>query len=206
VCWVVGVLLLYKARTRLPWMEEGELPGGQQVPMGTARARKDRDARNKRISTHKTLAVFAVASVITLVAGVALEQSGEAIAGRVGIDGILFGSTVLAAATALPEISTGLASAKLGDYQLAVSDIFGGNAFLPVLFFLAGLLSGQAVFPQLRDTDMYLIGLGILLTCVYIYGLIFRPQRTFLGLGLDSLVVLALYLLGTAGLVLIGQG
>jgi cation:H+ antiporter len=206
VCWVVGVLLLYKARTRLPWMEEGELPGGQQVPMGTARARKDRDARNKRISTHKTLAVFAVASVITLVAGVALEQSGEAIAGRVGINGILFGSTVLAAATALPEISTGLASAKLGDYQLAVSDIFGGNAFLPVLFFLAGLLSGQAVFPQLRDTDMYLIGLGILLTCVYIYGLIFRPQRTYLGLGLDSLVVLALYLLGTAGLVLVGQG
>jgi cation:H+ antiporter len=147
-----------------------------------------------------------VASVITLVAGVALEQSGEAIAGRIGMDGILFGSTVLAAATALPEVSTGLASAKLGDYQLAVSDIFGGNAFLPVLFFLAGLLSGQAVFPQLRDTDMYLIGLGVLLTCVYIYGLIFRPRRTVLGLGLDSLVVLALYLLGTAGLVLVGQG
>jgi cation:H+ antiporter len=147
-----------------------------------------------------------VASVITLVAGVALEQSGEAIAGRIGMDGILFGSTVLAAATALPEVSTGLASAKLGDYQLAVSDIFGGNAFLPVLFFLAGLLSGQAVFPQLRDTDMYLIGLGVLLTCVYIYGLIFRPRHKVLGLGLDSLVVLALYILGTAGLVFVGQG
>jgi cation:H+ antiporter len=206
VCWVVGVLLLYKARTHLPWTQEGQLPGGQQVPRGTARARKDRDARNKGIGTPKTLAVFAVASVITLVAGVALEQSGEAIAGRIGMDGILFGSTVLAAATALPEISTGLASSKLGDYQLAVSDIFGGNAFLPVLFFLAGLLSGQAVFPQLRDTDMYLIGLGILLTCVYIYGLIFRPRHKVLGLGLDSLMVLALYLLGTAGLVLVGQG
>ena len=122
------------------------------------------------------------------------------------MDGILFGSTVLAAATALPEVSTGLASAKLGDYQLAVSDIFGGNAFLPVLFFLAGLLSGQAVFPQLRDTDMYLIGLGVSLTCVYIYGLIFRPGHKVLGLGLDSLVVLVLYLLGTAGLALVGQG
>ena len=196
-------MLLYKAQVRLPWSEEREPPGSQQVPKGTARARKDRDARNKGISKNQMLAFFAVASVITLVAEVALEQSGEIIAGRIGI---LFGSTVLAAATALPEVSTGLASAKLGDYQLAVSDIFGGNAFLPVLFFLAGLLSGQAVFPELRDTDMYLIGLGILLTCVYIFGLIFRPRRTVLRMGLDSLVVLAFYLLGTAGLMLVGQG
>jgi cation:H+ antiporter len=53
---------------------------------------------------------------------------------------------------------------------------------------------------------MYLIGLGVLLTGVYIFGLIFRPRRTVLRMGLDSLVVLALYLLGTAGLALVGQG
>jgi cation:H+ antiporter len=122
------------------------------------------------------------------------------------LDGVLFGSTVLAAATALPEVSTGLASARLGDYQLAISDIFGGNAFLPVLFFPAGLLSGQAVFPQLNDTDMYLTGLGVVLTCVYVSGLIFRPRRRILRMGVDSLVVLGLYLLGTAGLVFLGQG
>jgi cation:H+ antiporter len=206
IFWVVGIRMLSKARTELPWLEKGEAPGGQQAPRGTARARKERDARNKGIGTSRILAVFALASVVTLVAGVTLERSGEVIAGRIGMDGVLFGSTVLAAATALPEISTGIASARLGDYQLAVSDIFGGNAFLPVLFFLAGLLSGQAVFPQLRDTDMYLTGLGVVLTCVYICGLIFRPRRRILRMGVDSLVVLGLYLLGTAGLVLLGQG
>ena len=77
-------------------------PGSQRVPKGTARARKDRDARNKGISTTQTLAFFAVASVITLIAGAALEQSGEIIAGRIGMNGILFGSTVLAAATPCP--------------------------------------------------------------------------------------------------------
>ena len=76
VCWGAGIVLLYKAQTRLPWSEEREPPGSQRVPKGTARARKDRDARNKGISTTQTLVVFAVASVITLVAGVALEQSG----------------------------------------------------------------------------------------------------------------------------------
>jgi cation:H+ antiporter len=145
--------MLSKARTGLPWLEKGEAPGGQQAPRGMARARKEQDAYNKGIGTPRILAVLILASVVTLVAGVGLKQSGEIIAGRIGLDEVLFGSTVLAAATALPEISTGLASTRLGDYQLAVSDIFGGNAFLPVLFFPAGLLSGQAVFPQLRDTD-----------------------------------------------------
>ena len=121
------------------------------------------------------------------------------------MSGVLFGSTFLAAATALPEISTGITSMRMGDYQLAVSDIFGGNAFLPVLFLMASLLSGVAVLPQAHDTDIYLTGLGTLLTAVYIYGLIFRPRRRVLRMGLDSVAVLVLYLIGLAGLVALGR-
>ena len=135
-----------------------------------------------------------------------LEQCGEAIASDVGISGVLFGSTFLAAATALPEVSTGITSVKMGDYQLAMSDIFGGNAFLPVLFVLASLLSGIAVLPQACDTDIYLTGLGTLLTAVYIYGLIFRPRRRILRMGVDSVTVLILYLIGLAGLVALALG
>jgi cation:H+ antiporter len=118
----------------------------------------------------------------------------------------VFGATILAAATALPEVSTGLASVKLGDYQLAVSDIFGGNAFLPVLFLLANLLSGHAVLPLAQDTDIYLTALGILLTTVYIAGLIFRPRRQLLWMGLDSFAVTVTYALGIAGLFVVAHG
>ena len=119
----------------------------------------------------------------------------------VGLSGVVFGATVLAAATALPELSTGIASVKLGDYQLAVSDIFGGNAFLPVLFLLANLLSGSAVLPQAKSTDIYLTALGIVLTVVYGWGLITRPYRQLLRMGMDSLTVLILYAAGIAGLI-----
>jgi cation:H+ antiporter len=63
-----------------------------------------------------------------------------------------------------------------------------------------------AMLPRAHDTDIYLTGLGILLTAVYLYGLIFRPRRRVLGVGMDSLVVLILYLLGVAGLVAVALG
>ena len=143
---------------------------------------------------------------MTLVAGVVLEESSTAIADHLGLSSVLFASTVLAAATALPELATGLASVKIGDYTLAFSDIFGGNAFLPVLFLPATFLSGQSVLPQAKNTDIYLASLGALLTAVYIYGLIFRPKRQILSLGIDSFVVLLMYIVGVIGLFTIVRG
>ncbi len=163
VLWVVGLWLIGRARSDLPWQEKGNAPGGQEEPHGAAKHKKRQDAKEKGVSITRTAIVFAVSAVVTLAAGVVLELSGDNIAGQVGINGVLFGSTFLAAATALPEVSTGLASVKLGDYKLSVSDIFGGNAFLPTLFLLASLLSGRAVLPQAQNTDLYLTGLGILL-------------------------------------------
>jgi cation:H+ antiporter len=113
---------------------------------------------------------------------------------------VLFGATFLAAATSLPEVSTGLTSVRNGDFQLAISDIFGGNAFLPVLFLLATLLSGKAVLPQAHATDIYLTAVAMLLTLVYAGGLLFRPQRRIARMGVDSLAVLVLYALSVVGL------
>ena len=195
VVWGVGLYLIAKSRTGLPWHEGGQAPDGQPKPRGHARK-----ARGKGVSTARTLLVFGVGALVTLVCGVLLESSGDAIATRLGMSGVLFGATVLAAATSLPEVSTGLASVKMGDYQLAISDIFGGNAFLPTLFLLASLVSGEAVLPHAQKSDIYLTGLGILLTTVYITGLIFRPKRQIARMGIDSLLVLIFYGLGIVGL------
>jgi cation:H+ antiporter len=106
--------------------------------------------------------------------------------------------------TSLPELSTGLTSTRLGDYKLAISDIFGGNAFLPVLFLLATLLSGKPVLPNAHNTDIYLTALGVVLTIVFMAGLIFRPRRQFLRMGIDSIAVLIIYVVGIVGLATIG--
>ncbi len=201
IVWIAGIWLLGKARTDLPWQEKGRAPNtliGQ------------RGDKTKEIaghwSTSRVMVIFLIAAVITLVAGVMLEESGNDIATHIGLSGVLFGSTVLAAATSLPELSTGLASIKARAYNLAFSDIFGGNAFLPVLFLVATLLSGQAVLPQAKNTDIYLAGLGGVLTMIYIYGLIFRPKRQIWHMGIDSFLVLIVYAVGILGLFAMARG
>jgi cation:H+ antiporter len=200
--WLVGLFLVGRARRGLPWHESGIPPDGQRKPGGHSRRAKAAHP----ISTRRATTIFAAAALVTLAGGVLLERSGEQIASHVGMTGVVFGATILAAATALPEVSTGLASVKLEDYQLAVSDIFGGNAFLPVLFLVANLLSGGAVLPQARDTDIYLTALGVLLTAIYITGLIFRPKRQLLSMGIDSLAVVVTYALGIVGLFVVARG
>ncbi len=203
--WLFGLWLIGQARKGLPWHENGQAPDNQKTQPPRPDARKQRQ-QEKTMPTGRAVGVFLLAGAATLVAGVVLEQTGDGVARHIHMTGVLFGATVLAAATSLPEVSTGLASVKVGDYQLAFSDIFGGNAFLPVLFLPADLLSGQAVLPKAQHSDIYLTGLGALLTAVYLYGLIFRPSRQILRMGIDSFAVLVVYILGIAGMFWLSNG
>lgn len=210
--WLVGLWLIGKARTDLPWQVRDDAAGKQKGATESAgKNAKDggkggsKDDKKPKQSTVRAVIVFLASAAVTLIAGVVLEESGNGIAGHIGISGVIFGSTILAAATSLPEVSTGLAAVRMGNYRLAFSDIFGGNAFLPVLFLLATLLSGKAVLPHAQATDIYLAGLGVLLTAVYLYGLIVRPTRRILRMGVDSFTVLALYILGIAGLIAVAH-
>lgn len=140
---------------------------------------------------------------MTLVAGVALEMTGDALADRAGINGVVFGATALAAATALPEISSGIAAARMGDHALAVGDVFGGNAFQVCLFPVADLVAGRPVLPTAGPLNSWLAALGIALSGVYTIGIVARPTRTFARLGPDSLVALLVFALGIVGLVVL---
>lgn len=146
------------------------------------------------------LAIFAAGAAATLVAGLVLGLAGEVLAGRWHVTGVVFGATFLAATTALPEVTTGLYAVKAGRYELAMSDVIAGNAFLPVLFLLGTLLSGRPLLPEAQGPDLYLTALGALLTAVYCIGVILRSERMVLGAGIDSLLVLALYAAGIGGL------
>ncbi len=202
VAWFAGILALNRARQSPRWKVEapGASPGRphRRVPHP-----KEKPMPVVTESTAKAIVVFVVASVVTLVAGVLLEVSGNDLANRIGINGVIFGATVLALASALPEISSGIAAVRLGDNELAIADIFGGNAFQVVLFVVADLIAMKPVLPTAGHLNSWLAVLAIALTVVYAFGVIMRRERCELRLGRDSHIAIVVFALGVAGMFVI---
>jgi len=198
--WLAGLKIVASSRNGIRWKVEAE---GAKPGRSHAQRRSEDPKPHKEHSTRTVVLIFAAAALVTLVAGYFIEESGNELAGRAGLSGPVFGATILAAATALPELSTGLAAVREGDTQLAMSDIFGGNAVLPALFIFADLIAGTPALPSAEKSDIWIAGLGVVLTGIYIVGVILRPRRVIWRLGPDSIAAIVVYALGIAGLVVV---
>ena len=198
VVWVVGLYVIQRAAKDPRWSIE--MPGSRPGRRRRERAHPDQPHPYASSSTARVAGIFGLACLVTLGAGVALELSGNDLANRISVNGVIFGATVLAAATALPEISSGIAAVRLGDHALAMGDIFGGNAFQVCLFLVADLVAGEPVLPSAGDLNAWLAALGVALTAIYGFGVISRPMHCRFRLGPDSLLALAFFGLGIAGL------
>ena len=203
VIWGLGITVLNKVRNSPAWKVTmpGSKPGRphRRIPHPTVHHPYE------KWSTTRVFVLFLIGSVVTLAAGVALAMSSDALSNRFHINGVVFGATILAAASALPEISTGIAAVRLGDHQLVMSDVFGGNAFQVCLFVLADLMAGTPVLPQGGVENGWLAAVGILLTTLYAASVVMRPAKRYLRLGIDSAVAILAFILGVAGLLLLAH-
>ena len=189
VLFVLGMIGLNRARRRPVWRV------AESAESAAAKVEKPPNLF-ERMSTAMVVAGFVLASLVTLVAGVFLEQTGNELADDLGMNGVVFGATILAAVTALPEVSSGLQAVRLGSVELAMSDIYGGNAVQLTFFLLADILAGAPVLATASSESLWLGGLGAVVTGIFAYGLLVRLDRKQFGLGRDSLVVLVIYIIG----------
>jgi cation:H+ antiporter len=194
--WLAGIFVLNRARKS----EACDVHAPESKP-GRKHVREEHPTEPRpyaEATTTMVALVFGIGSLVTLGAGWVLAESGNVLADRMGMTGAVFGATVLAAVSALPEISTGIAAVRLGDHQLAAGDIFGGNAFQLCLFLLADLLALSPVLSETQPSDIYLGAVGALLTAIVAAAIIVRPARRYFRLGIDSILLVALYALAIA--------
>lgn len=196
VAWIAGLLLINKVRknARFSAVAEDSAPGRKHHE----RRKVENHPFYANRSTLHVIGIFVFACIATLIAGWILEESGNAIADKLGIGTGIFAATFIALATAIPEISTGLESIVIGDNHLAVSDIMGGNAFMLILFFLADLMARKPVLSYAhRDDHVVFLALwGVAMMVVYAVSFLLRPRRCYWRLGVDSILTILLYAAG----------
>lgn len=169
--------------------------------------RERREAQRKKresIPTWRLVLFFLGSTALILMSGVILTKTSEAMAEQTGLGASFVGVTLLALATSLPEVSTTLTSARIGNYDVAFANIFGSNAFLIGLIFVGDLFyAGDPILSTIDRSGTFAVQLGIVVTTIYLAGLVERDDRTIFRLGIDSAMVLALYFGGLVVLYLL---
>lgn len=144
----------------------------------------------------RTLSLYSAgAAVVIMVCGILLVESAQTVARQTGLGSSFIGATLLASSTSLPELSTTIAAVRMGAYTMAISNIFGSNLIMVIVLFPADIFYRQGeILRQADDTARLALLSGILVTVIYVIGLLIRHKPRLFGVGLDSALVMAVYL------------
>jgi cation:H+ antiporter len=193
IIYLVSLYFMNRFANRETWMA-ANVPEALEEQAGP----KDEPERLSR-STAGLAMLFALNCVFVLVGGWAVSTSADALAEQTGIGSSFIGATLVAITTSLPEISTAAGAVRLGAYTMAISNIFGTNTLEVALLLPADISYGEgAVMNAVDQSALLMAALGILMTCIYLWGLLERRDKSFCRMGVDSWWVILVYLGGLA--------
>jgi cation:H+ antiporter len=188
-----GVFIIYKSGKEPMWQ-----------PSHTRETVADVADENNEQENLPLLALkLAVASLAVILAGVVVARTTGNIVDQTGMSEVVAGALLSGVVTSLPELVTSIAAVRRGALTLAVADITGGN-FFDVLFLFAvdvAYLSGSAFHsPGIGAREVFMTALILLLNMILLLGLIVRQRSGPGNIGLESVLVLTLYLGGASAL------
>lgn len=160
---------------------------------------EERERRVRELSGGRLTLYTVLAGLAILVGGFFVARTGDALAEQTGLGSSFVGAVFVAVATSLPEVSTTYSALLLRNYRMAFSNIFGTNIFDVGILFLADVTYRHGlVLDEVGSFAQFGALLGVMVTGVYVVGLLMHRRRTFLRFGLDSLIVLLIYVGGVA--------
>ncbi|HEV7267772.1 MAG TPA: sodium:calcium antiporter [Falsiroseomonas sp.] len=161
---------------------------------GAPQPKQDGEKQREKIPLRGLVVRTTIAGALILAAGYVLSQTGSAAAAKTGLGSAFFGATFVAIATSLPEISTMVGAVRLKRYEMAMGDIFGTNLFNAALIFVTDALApGDPLLGRVGAFSAFGALLGLVLTALFMSGLVERRDRTVFRMGWDSFAVLFTY-------------
>ncbi|NKB53604.1 MAG: sodium:calcium antiporter [Rhizobiaceae bacterium] len=168
-----------------------DLPDESQQEVGFL----SHDNHLEETPTRSLLLFSALTALTILVAGVALAMTADSIAEKTSLGSSFIGISLLAAATSLPELSTTFAAARMGAYTMALSNVFGSNLIMLALILPADMAYRNGpILAEVEPSAQFSLATGIVVTAIYVAGLLIRRTPSLLGAGLDSWLVMTVYL------------
>ena len=130
----IVIVVLYVLTMR--WLRTSRLPIAISDP-ADPRAPSRVSLRSPEV--RRPLARFAAAAAVIFVAAPVIVNAADHIADDTGIASGFVGVAFVALATSLPELFTSLGAVRLGEFDLAVGNLLGSNAFNIASLFVADL-------------------------------------------------------------------
>jgi cation:H+ antiporter len=141
--------------------------------------------------------VFFLSALIVVAAATRLASYGDTIAVRARLGGMFIGTLLLAGATSLPELLSAINALSIGVPDLAAGSMFGSGMFNMFMLALLDLLYQQArVLRRVANTHALTASLANLLTGLAVLFILADIDLRIGWVGLDSLVIIALYIGG----------
>ena len=199
---VVGLAGFYAVLIFALRRYEQNTAGTALVPSDPGRdeSRRQRSGMPSGLTLRTLLMRSTAAGAVILVCGILVVDCTVAIAGQSGLGSSFIGVTLLATSTSLPELSTTIAAIRFGAHTMAISNIFGSNMIMVLFILPADIFYREGEI--LREADgvaqMALVS-GIVVTAVYVAGLLRKRKPQVFGMGVDSMVVLGTYVLSLYG-------
>jgi len=106
-----------------------------------------------------------------------------------------FGTIFLAISSSLPEIIVSISSVAAGSINMAIGNIFGSNLFdtiiIPIsdMFFTKGI-----ILKDISSIHMFTAIVAIILTCIVIIGLIYKPKKSFARLSWPTICMIFVFI------------
>jgi cation:H+ antiporter len=144
---------------------------------------------------------FTWQAAIVALAGWTLATLAIPLGEQAGLSHGLVGGVFTAVTTSIPELVVAVTAVRLGALNLAVGDIIGGNAF-DTLFIAASDFAYRegSIYNAISGVEQFWLANSMLMTSVLLMGLIYRERRGPGNIGIESVLLLALYFGGVATL------
>ncbi|MBZ2209760.1 sodium:calcium antiporter [Massilia soli] len=189
LAYIVSVWVISASRATPAWQPRA-VPGDA----GAADSEQPEASGASGVALRSVALGIAVAGAGIFVAGFVLSATADALAEQTGLGANFVGAALLALATSLPELSTVIAAMRLRRYEMAIGDIMGTSMFNLLLIFLVdAIYSGPPVLGQAGTFSLFAVLLCILMSTIYLVGLVERNNRTIARFGIDSLLILLVY-------------